>query len=89
MTFKIFLHRDVKKYLRGLDEDQKERCYGRLKECLKENPFRRRAKCDIKALKGQSKNAYRLRVGDHRFKYVVEDKEVKVVEAFNRERGYR
>jgi len=32
---------------------------------------------------------YRLRIGDYRFEYFVEEKTIYVVEAFRRERGYR
>ena len=82
------MHPDVRDYLDELQESDKDRCEESLK-MLEDEPFRSRPKCDIKKLKGKDKEMYRLRVGDHRFEYFVENDKVWVVEAFRRGRGYR
>jgi mRNA-degrading endonuclease RelE of RelBE toxin-antitoxin system len=86
--FSILLHPDVIKFLDSLPKKEKERCVKALR-MLKENPFTQRSKADVKKLKGKDKVLYRLRVGDYRFEYFVEEKIVYVVEAFRRKRGYR
>jgi mRNA-degrading endonuclease RelE of RelBE toxin-antitoxin system len=52
---------------------------------LKEHPFTPRPKVDIKKLKDRDKVMYRLRIGDYRFEYFVEEKAIYVVEGFRRE----
>lgn len=84
----IRLHPDVRDYLDELQDSDTERCEDSLKK-LGEDPYRNRPKCDIKKLKGKDKEMYRLRVGDHRFEYFIEDDKIWVVEAFRRGRGYR
>lgn len=84
----VRLHPDVKSYLDDLEDSDQDRCEDSLKE-VGDEPFRSRPKCDIKKLKGRDKTMYRLRVGDHRFEYFVEEDKVWIVEAFRRGRGYR
>lgn len=86
MSFSVFLNPDVEKYLDSLSEKDQKRCYEALKR-LSKDPFKPRPKCDIKKMSGE-KIFYRLRVGNHRFLYVVKDEEVLVEEAFRREEGY-
>jgi len=84
----VRLHPDVRDYLDELQDSDTDRCEESLK-MLADEPFRSRPKCDIKKLKGKDKEMYRLRVGDYRFEYFVENDKVWVVEAFKRGRGYR
>ncbi len=86
MSYSVFLHPDVRKYLDSLPESERKRCYQTLKR-LSKGPFKPRSGCDIKKIAGKEP-FYRLRVGNHRFLYVVKDREVLVEEAFKRERGY-
>jgi len=81
----VQVHPRVKKYL---DECQDKM---RLKEGLAklgEDPFTSRSGLDIKKLKGKTHEVYRLRIGEHRFEYFVDDGMVWVQNAFRRERGY-
>jgi mRNA-degrading endonuclease RelE of RelBE toxin-antitoxin system len=87
MKHTVLLHPDAVKYLDSLTEKERARCYGGLK-CLEEDPYTPRPKCDVRKLRGERKTAYRLRVGDHRFTYVVKEDHVYVEEAFRRGRGY-
>lgn len=84
----VRLHPDVRKYLDKLEESDTERCENSLKK-LADEPYQSRPKCDIKKLKGKDKEIYRLRIGDHRFEYFIEDNKTWIVEAFRRGRGYR
>ncbi|KYK28734.1 MAG: hypothetical protein AYK19_05415 [Theionarchaea archaeon DG-70-1] len=64
----------------------------RLKEHLSrliEDPYNSRSGVDIKKLRGKNHDLYRLRVGDHRFEYFVEEDTIWIERAFKRERGYR
>ena len=84
----VRLHPDVRSYLDELEDSDQDRCEESLKK-LSDEPFRSRPKCDIKKLKGRDKTMYRLRVGNHRFEYFVEEDKVWIAEAFKRERRYR
>lgn len=86
MSHSVLLHPDVEKYLDSLQDNEKRRCYESLKK-LSKDPFKPRSGCDIKKMSGD-KSFYRLRVGNHRFLYIVKDDEVMVEEAFKREKGY-
>ncbi len=56
---------------------------------LGEGPFRRRPGANIKKLEGTNRPKYRLRVVDWRIVYLVDDREVRVIEILARGRGYR
>ena len=86
--FFVLLHPDVVKFLDNLTKKEQEKCAEALR-MLKEDPFTPRPKADIKKLKGRDKIMYRLRIGDYRFEYFVEEKTIYVVEGFRRGRGYR
>jgi len=87
MSFSVLLHPGVAKFLDSPVDGERRRCYEALKK-LGEDPFQSRAGCDIRKMHGR-KVFYRLRVGEHRFLYLVEEGEVLVEEAFKRGRGYQ
>ena len=66
----VRVHPHVKRYLD--DSGEKERIKESMKK-LGEDSFTTRSGADIKRLKGKSHDLYRLRVGEHRFEYFVED----------------
>ncbi len=82
----VVIHPRVQKYLENTGE--KERLVKHLKR-LADDPYNSRSGADIKKLKGKKHDMYRLRVGDHRFEYFVEEEKVWIDEAFRRGRGYR
>ncbi len=86
MSYSVFLHPDVEKYLDSLSDKERRNCYDTLKRLAKD-PFKPRPNCDIKKMSGKN-TFYRLRVGSHRFLFVVKDDEILVEEAFKREKGY-
>ena len=60
-----------------------------LKE-LENNSFEKRAKTDIKKLKGfKNPEFYRLRVGKFRIIYVIDGRKVKVTDIITRGKGYK
>ncbi|MCK4614017.1 MAG: type II toxin-antitoxin system RelE/ParE family toxin [Thermoplasmata archaeon] len=56
---------------------------------LEVDPFTPRSGAHIKPLSGTTPMKYRIRIGDYRVVYVVEEQVVKVIEVFTRGRGYR
>jgi mRNA interferase RelE/StbE len=89
MSFKIKLHSDAVKFLAVLNLETKERLKSGIKT-LEIDPFKSRSHADIKKLKGTKKreDLYRLRVGDYRVIYAVEDNTIFVLEIISREKGY-
>jgi len=89
MGFEIKMHPDAVKFLLNLDPDTKERIKIGIKS-LETSPFRSQSRSGIKKLKGTKKreDLYRLRVGDYRVIYAVEDNTVFVLEIIPREKGY-
>lgn len=86
MIYSVSLHPDVVKYLVSISHIERKRCYESLKK-LKDDPFTKRPGCDIKRMIGKVEH-FRLRVGDHRFLYIIENGTVLVEEAFRRGKGY-
>ena len=79
------IHPWVQKYLD--DSGAKERLQNHL-EKLVDDPYNSRSGVDIRKLKGKKHDMYRLRVGDHRFEYFVDEGKVWIDNAFKRGRGY-
>lgn len=87
MAYEVRLHPKVVKFLDSLQDRERELCRTAL-NTLKDNPFEPRSGTDIKKLKGRLNTLYRLRIGNYRFEYFVENSIVWVVKAFSRGRGY-
>ena len=87
MSHEVLLHPDVERYLDSLSKTERKRCYNGLKK-LMDDPLKSRSGCDIRKMIGR-KPHYRLRVGDHRFLYVIQEDEGLVEEAFRRGKEYR
>lgn len=56
---------------------------------IADDPLKPRSGADIKPLKATDPPKHRIRVGQHRIIYAIVGKEVRVLEVFARERGYR
>lgn len=87
MAYEVKLHPTVAKFLDTFSSNERKRLVESL-ENLKQNPFKPRSGTDIKKLKGKLHDLYRLRDGDYRFEYFVEDNTVWIVKSFIREHGY-
>ena len=66
------MRKQIKKKLRKLEED----------------PYRARAKVDIKKLKGPNKDYFRLRIGNYRAIYVIDGNKVKIAKILPRSKAY-
>ena len=69
--YKVYLNKQVKKFIEKQDKNLKQRIRRAFKE-LEKNPYPTNSKLDIKKLKASNDN-YRLRIGKFRFKYFIED----------------
>lgn len=86
--YKVLISKTAIKQLESLDRDARERIKTALRE-LEMSPFDPRPKADIKKLQKITKHVlYRLRVGNYRIVYSVENTDVKVAKIFKRELGY-
>lgn len=89
MEFEIKLYSGVVKAINKLDAEIKKRILKGIKT-LSNGPFQSRSGADIKRLKGTRKrqDLFRLRIGDYRVIYAVENKTIWITEIFHRSRGY-
>ena len=86
--FNILLSKTAAKELINLEKSMQEKIRAALKE-LENDPVQGRPKADIKKLHKMSKNEfYRLRVGNYRVVYNLENTNVKVIKIFSRSKGY-
>ncbi|MCA9374579.1 type II toxin-antitoxin system RelE/ParE family toxin [Candidatus Peregrinibacteria bacterium] len=67
----------ITKFVNALDAKTRKRLKERLKS-LRENPLARSQ--DVKKLKGWGKNTYRLRMGDIRIIYRLNDSKVAIID---------
>jgi len=82
----IMIHPRVNKFIS--ESGEKEKIIKHLKN-LADNPYHSKSKIDIKKLKGKKHDMYRLKLGDFRFEYFIDEGKVWIDNAFKRERGYR
>lgn len=89
MPYEVRLHREVVKTLSRMSPELRSRIIRDLR-LLHTNPFQARSSADIVRLKGTGgrQDLFRLRIGDYRAIYAVEDNVVYVTDLFHRERGY-
>ncbi len=86
--YQVLISGTFQKQFKSIPERYKDRIRMGLEE-LGADPFTPRPKADIKPLKNTDPKKHRLRVGDYRIVYLVEEKNVKIIEIFTRGRGYR
>jgi len=80
----VMLSPDARKYLDSLDKKRVNNIKKRLKE-LERDPFRPRPACDIDVVGGSGRPPmYRLRIGEFRVVYFVDEKKVYVTELFTK-----
>ena len=86
MQYTVMLSPDVQKYLDSLDRKRIKNIKKRLKE-LESDPFKPRAGCDIDIVAGSGRPPmYRLRMGEFRATYFVEEQAVYVTDLFPKKR---
>ena len=86
MPFIVMLSPDAQKYLDSLDKKRTENIKKHLEE-LEKDPFKPRAACDIDIVAGSGRPPmYRLRMGEFRAMYFVEDQAIFVTDLFPKKR---
>ena len=87
MNYKVLVSRTFQKKFYQLQKNIQNLIKKTLKE-LEKDPYTTRPKCDIKLLKDTRPKKYRLRIGDYRVIYVINQKEIKIIDLLKREAGY-
>jgi mRNA interferase RelE/StbE len=89
MSYAVKLHREVAKALAGMNGKTRSRIVKALR-VLQNDPFQPRSGADIIRLMGTRgrQDLFRLRIGDYRAIYAVEDSVVYVTDLFHRGKGY-
>jgi mRNA interferase RelE/StbE len=86
MPFIVMLSPDARKYLDSLDKKRAGNIRKHLKE-LEKDPFKPRAACDIDIVAGSGRPPmYRLRMGEFRAVYFVEEQAIYVTDLFPKKR---
>jgi len=86
MRYEIRLHPNAISFLNKLNQKTKERLISKIR-VLEDRPKLKRAGADIKKIKDANPEAYRLRVGDYRVIYAVEEDTVWITEIMPRGRA--
>lgn len=87
---RVLVSRTFQRQFDRLPADDRERVRAGL-SALADDPYTARSGADIKRLEGTDPPKHRLRIGDLRVIYHVDEAEgvVKAIEVFRRGRGYR
>ncbi|MBI2971306.1 MAG: type II toxin-antitoxin system RelE/ParE family toxin [Candidatus Aenigmarchaeota archaeon] len=88
--WKVLIEHGALKYLESLGQRRMENIKESLR-LLKESPYPGQGIGDKKEIKGTSKSAFRMRVGDYRAFYIIEEnsKTVKVTEIMTAEAAHK
>jgi len=86
--YRIVVSSTFRKQFRKLDTSTQKRLRKGLEE-LGRDPITSRSGADIRVIEGTSPQKSRLRVGQYRIMYTMEDRTIKVIEVFVRGREYR
>ena len=88
--WKVLVEESVLNFIESLDKRRAESIKESLR-LLKESPYPGQGLGDKKEIKGTSKTAYRMRIGDYRAFYVIEErrKTVKVTEIMTAETAHK
>lgn len=85
--FKVLISETARRQLTGLPPDMRSKIKRKLRK-LEEDPYRARAKVDIKKLKGPNKDYFRLRIGNYRAIYVIEENNIMIAKILPRSKAY-
>ena len=88
MRYEVCIHQNAVIFLNTLSQKTKERLISKMR-VLEDRPKLKRAGADIKKIRDVDPEAYRLRIGDYRVIYAVEEDTVSITEIMLRGKGYR
>ena len=88
--WKVLIEESAMKFLNSLDKRRRENIKEDLR-LLKVSPYPGQGLGDKKEIKGASKTAYRMRIGDYRAFYIIEEKNktVKITELMTAEAAHK
>jgi len=88
--WKVLVEENVLKFLEALEKRRRENIQENLR-FLRESPYPGQGLGDKREIKGTRKSAYRMRIGDYRAFYVIEEKNkiVKVTEVMTAEAAHK
>ncbi|MBN1859826.1 MAG: type II toxin-antitoxin system RelE/ParE family toxin [Candidatus Thermoplasmatota archaeon] len=87
MAYTVLVSRTFQHHFNQLPKKNQNQIRNTLHE-LQIDPYTHRPKCDIKELKSTKPKKHRLRIGDYRVIYCIENKTVKIIDLIKREVGY-
>ena len=87
MSYSVLVSKTFQQKFQQLQKNFQNQIRNSLKQ-LRSDPYTSRPNCDIKSLIDTRPKKYRLRVGNYRVIYIIENKEVKVIDLIKREVGY-
>jgi mRNA-degrading endonuclease RelE of RelBE toxin-antitoxin system len=87
MSYSVLVSKTFQRKFQQLQKNLQNQIRKSLKE-LGYDPYTSRSNCDVKPLTDTHPTKYRLRVGNFRVIYLVENKEVKVIDLIKREPRY-
>ena len=87
MSYSVLVSKTFQRKFRQLQKNLQNKIKKSLEE-LQNDPYTPRSNCDVKPLLDTHPKKYRLRVGSFRVIYLVENKDVKVIDLIKREVGY-
>ena len=87
MNYSVLVSKTFQRKYQQLQNNFQNQIRKSLKE-LQHDPYTSRSNCDVKSLTYTHPKKYRLRVGNYRAIYIIENKEVKVIDLIKREVGY-
>ena len=86
--YKVLVSSTFQKQFNALSKNVQKHIKSGLKE-LEKDPIRARSGADITPLSVTKPQKHRLRVGEYRIIYLIQNKTVRVIELFKRGRGSR
>ena len=87
MDYKIFVSKTFQQKFYKIEKAYQNKIKNSIIE-LKKDPYTSRPNCDIKPLKETKPKKHRLRVGEFRIIYMVEKKEILIIDFIKRGIGY-
>lgn len=90
MPYQILIHKKAQDFFTKQQEKVKKHLKATIRE-LAEDPHISRPKADIKKLSGTKgrEDAYRIRTGDYRIVYSIENKKIYITTIFHRGKDYQ
>ena len=88
MSYEIRLHPKAVRFFNRCNPATKEQLKSKIR-VLENHPKLKRSGADIKKIRDANPEAYRLRIGDYRVIYIIEEGIVWITEIMHRQKGYR